>query len=508
MKKNYLLLYLVVCSVLFSSTACSNDDLIEETELVSETQIKHPHRIMANLNPKDYNVNIDMVKGYLRLTKRIDDMRSITPLTIDQDTLAWAVQYQKGWQVLSGDSRMAPVMISCEEGDFEMKEQSLCAEAVNGMLYYIRDIHYGTDTLKDRLWSFLETSKLSTSPQKGPRRIGGEIATRGMWVELETNYESSSAIVPHIIQTSWGQGADNFVWDNYNGSYFFSEFNTFTPKQQGKHTKVGCTAVAAGQIIHHFRKNNHRNIPIPTNGEVLGNNTEPLFYNETTAAWALMEYTYTSSGVKYAALFLSYLGNQMGLDYGLISTGGSIGQAKDAFTDYKLNCDQINSYSFSAIDNSLNNNRPIYVSAMEDNAGNTKHAFIIDSKYEIEETVTTTYLWDSDYEVSWDEYNRLDPWRFDMPDEYDPYENNDVYYEYLANHSRSVSIAMNWGLYGNNNNTYYRVYHYIAPFSDEYGYYPGLNRVYNPNWGIAINNDSIHYNSVVSMLYNIRESNN
>lgn len=97
------LLYLVACTILFSSSACSNEDLIEETELVSESQITPPHRIKANLNPKDYNVNIDMVKGYLMLTKRIDDLRSITPLTIEEDTLAWAVQYRKGWQVLSGD---------------------------------------------------------------------------------------------------------------------------------------------------------------------------------------------------------------------------------------------------------------------------------------------------------------------------------------------------------------------------------------------------------------------
>lgn len=503
------LLYLVACAILFSSTACSNDDLFEETELVSESQVKYPHRIKPNLNPKDYNVNIDMVNGFLRLTKKINELRSITPLTIGQDTIAWAVQYQKGWQVLSGDSRVAPILAFNEEGEFEMKEQSPNAYAMNGFLSYIRDIHYGSDTIKDRLWKFLETSKLSTVPKRGPRRIGGEIATRGMWVELETNYESSSMNVPHIIQTKWGQGANNFEWDNYGGYYFWSEFNTFTPKQQGKHTKVGCTAVAAGQIIHHFRKNgHHRGIQIPTNGYVSGNNTAPHFSDFTTNAWNLMEYEFASTGVKYSALFLSFLGNQMGLNYGLNSTGGTIEQAKDALTEYELIYDQINSYRFSAIDSSLNSNSPVYVSAMEDDYGSTKHAFIIDSKHDIEETVTTTYLWDNDYEVSWEEYNRLDPWRFEMPDEYDPYENNDVYYEFTANHSRSISIAMNWGLYGDNNNTYYRVYHFIAPFSDEYGHFPGINRWYDPNWGIAINNDSIHYNSVVSMLYNIRESNN
>ena len=509
MKRKHLL-YLVACAILFSSTACSNDDLIEETELVSESLVKHPHRIMANLNPKDYNVSIDMVNGYLRLTKKINELRSITPLTIEQDTLAWAVQYQKGWQVLSGDSRMAPVLISCEDGDFELKVPSPNTYVVDGLLHHIRDIHYGTDTIKDRLWIFLETSKLSAAPKRGPRRIGGEIATRGMWVELETNYESSSRTIPHIIQASWGQGADNFEWDYYNGPYFFSHFNSFTKKIQGKHTKVGCTAVTAGQIIHHFRKTNHRNIPIPTNGEVIGNNTVPNFYDDTTAAWVLMENVLPDPptsyyGVKHAALFLSFLGNQMGLDYGLNYTTGDIDDAKAALTDYKLAYDQINSYNFSAIDNSLNNNMPVYVSAKNKKLSNTEHSFIIDSKFEIEERVITTYLWDNDYEVSWEEYNRLDPWRFEMPDEYDPYEDNDVYYEYLANHSKSISLAMNWGWHGTCNSNYYLAYHYIAPFSDEYGYYPGVNCVCEPNWRVIINNDTIYYDQIHNILYNIRE---
>ena len=118
-------------------TGCNADDMIENVMCEKESQFAYPHRIMSNLNPKDYNVNIDMVNGYLRLTKRIDDLRSITPLTIDQDTLAWAVQYQDGWQVFSGDSRMAPVMISSEEGELDLKEQSPNTNAVNGLLYYI-----------------------------------------------------------------------------------------------------------------------------------------------------------------------------------------------------------------------------------------------------------------------------------------------------------------------------------------------------------------------------------
>lgn len=494
MKRKHLL-YLVACAILFSSTACSNDDLIEETELVSETQIEHPHRIMANLNLKDYNVNIDMVKGYLRLTKRIDDMRSITPLTIDQDTLAWAVQYQKGWQVLSGDSRMAPVMISCEEGNFDLKELSSNTNSLNGLLYFIRDTHYGTDTIKDRLWEFLETSELSTSPKKGPHRIGGEIATRGMWVEQDTYYESTLTTIPHVIQTNWNQGSI-IEWNFYNGPYDYNMYyNAFTMTFDGKHSPAGCTAVAAGQIIYHYRKNNPRNISLPQDGYVYGDNTPPVLYNYSTNAWSLIETPYSpDGGVKYTALFLSWLGNMMNLEYHLSGTEGSRQKTIHAFDSCKLDFNETTGYNYYTISSELSNGRPIYIVAGAENSGDTTHAFIIDSKKIYEEFAYVSYLWDNDYEVSWEEYNRLDPWRFEMPDEYDPYENNEVYCEHIITHSQDISFAMNWGGNSIYNNLYYNVYHYISDFIDEAGYYPPVINVYQPYWAAIHHNfDSVRY---------------
>lgn len=511
MKRNHLLLYLVACVILFSSTACSNDDLIEGTELVSETQIKHPHRIMSNLNPKDYNVNIDMVKGYLRLTKRIDDMRSITPLTIDQDTLAWAVQYQKGWQVLSGDSRLAPVMISSEESELDLKEQSPNTNAVNGLLYYIKDIHYGADTLKNRVWKFLETSDLKPRILRSPRRAGGEIATRGMWIAVDSSYEYSNEVtVPHIIQTKWGQGVINTTWNEYSSPnpQHKCPWNGYTETINGKHCVVGCAPVAVGQIIYKYRKNNNRGIAIPMNGNIT--NDIPQFSGFSSNAWSLFANDSSETNLQYTAIFLSYIGSQMGIVYGLTGSSlpeNNIDNAISEFLDFELVCSSGNSYNYNIICGSLANSSPVCVFASEARLPGqpqflvNSHTFILDSKRERNDYIKVTYLWDNDYEVSWEEYNRLDPWRFEMPDDYDPIENNEVFHEHNISISTSIDFAMNWGFDGNSDNVYYIASYRSYPNSDEYGSYPGTYTEYQPYWTYS----SFAFTVIDRLIYNFHE---
>ena len=494
------LLYLVACAILFSSTACSNDDLFEETELVSESQVKYPHRIKPNLNPKDYNVNIDMVNGFLRLTKKINELRSITPLTIEQDTLAWAVQYQKGWEVLSGDSRMVPVMISCEEGDFDLKEQSPNANAVNGLLYYIKDIHYGTDTLKNRVWKFLETSDLYQKKPHSPRRIGGEIMTRGMWVAVDSSYNYSTSTIPHIIQTKWGQG-DTVEWNYYSGPYYCMPWNGFTLTIRNKHTYAGCVAVTACQLVYHYRKDDPRNITLPSEGYISGNNTSPVFSYFTTDIWSSMALYYDPYNIKIknVALFLSYLGNQIGSNYGLNGTSAGAGKIDLALNNYLLDCNSIDNYNYNIVNNNLTGSKPVGVVA--GNTNNSAHAFIIDSKKDVTNYYQVTYLWDNDYEVDYYEYNRYEPWRFEMPEGYDPLENDEVYYYDNIDLSLTVSFAMNWGWDGYCDNTYYSAC--VTDFLiDEYGgVIASPSSEYLPYWAA---NGRI-YNNVTHLVYNIHE---
>ena len=325
-----------------------------------------------------------------------------------------------------------------------------------------------------------------------------------MWVEIDTEYESTITSTPHIIQTNWDQGQRNYVWNNYfDGPFNNVRFNAYTKTIDGKHTLAGCVAVAAGQIIFHFRKNNHRDIPLPTDGYIIGDNIVPVLTNFSTNAWSLIEYN-SSSSVKNAALFLSYLGNGMGLTYGLDGTGGDINDAKTALSNYLLNYNSFEGYDFSIVNNNLSINKPILVSAQR-YGYSSGHEFLIDSKIEHEETVSTTYLWDNEYEVTWEEYNRLDSWRFDMPEEYDPYENNEVFRETIDNHSKSISIAMNWGWGSSYNNQYFIAFNQVDPFTDEYGYYPGVYFIYDPFWTPI---ENYTYKNVRCILYNIAENYN
>lgn len=93
------------------------------------------------------------------------------------------------------------------------------------------------------------------------------------------------------------------------------------------------------------------------------------------------------------------------------------------------------------------------------------------------------------------------PWRFEMPEEYDPLENNEVYYYYTVDHSLSVSFAMNWGWDGYCDNCYYSASMRNYPLTDQYGYYPGSYYEYQPYWAA----DGRVYNNVTRLVYNIHE---
>lgn len=507
--KAKLILMALTISTLF--VACNSDETLVDLETDSLIKEELHGTAKLDLSPNDFDVNIEMVNGYLKFTKRIHDVSDIKPLTLDSDTLAWLVQYKEGWAVLSGDTRMAPIMASSEEGVLDLKAHTPTTQALNGLLLLMRDKHYGTDTIQDRLWDFLSTTESEQKLDSQPRRAGGEIATRGMWVAVDSAYVNSVTTIPHIIQTKWGQGIKGSTWNSYASQDPQNcPWNGYTMTKSGKHTLIGCAPVAVGQIIYKFRAENDHNFSVPMSGFISGDNVPPLFANNSVMAWNLMANNCNDANLKYTALFLSYLGNQMGQVYGLSGTSLPNYKTDSAlvqFTNYGINYNVVNNYNFSIVNNSLNNESPICIFATEDNPQNlpelmlASHVFIIDSKRVVNDQFQVSYLWDNDYEVDYFEYNRLDSWRFEMPDEYDPIENNQVYCNQIISGTQSIQFAMNWGYDGTGDNNYWTASYRVFPSSNEYGYYPGAYFEYSPYWTAK----GISYSSVYRMVYNFNE---
>ena len=505
-----ILLVLLAMSFLFMS--CEGDEYL--ASINQDSQMKKEilgENKMSRKVSDNYSVSFEMIRGYLRITKRNQDVISIEPLILECDTLAWIVQYKDGWQVLSGDSRLAPVLATSDKGTLDTKEQTISLQTLNGLLLYIRDVHYGTNTIKDRLWSFLETSDLYNKSKSGSHRAGGEIATRGMWVAVDSSYVYSVTTIPHIIQTKWGQGIVESNWNNYSSPDPQNcPWNGYTKTKNGVHTLTGCAAVAVGQIIFRFRKNNNRGIEIPMNGTISSDNVTPSFADSSVVAWSLMVNDTNALNHKYTALFLSFLGNQMGLIYGIYGTSlpnYNINAATNQFSNYKINSDSTDVYNYDIVKNSLENGDPICVFATQENPHNlpnmmlASHAFIIDSERIIDDQYCVRYLWDNDYEVDYFEYNQLEPWRFEMPDEYDPIENNEVYRNQIISGTKTVQFAMNWGYDGQGDNNYWTASYLIYPFTDEFGYYPGAYFEYLPYWSSR----GINYSTIDRMVYNFNE---
>ena len=96
---------------------------------------------------------------------------------------------------------------------------------------------------------------------------------------------------------------------------------------------VGCSPVAVGQVVYHYRKNNNRNIAIPI--EAIGpdatNTNQFIVTNSSSEGWNYL------SDSHYIAMFLRDIGKKMKTKYGTTASGTSTSHMSVIRSDYLLN---------------------------------------------------------------------------------------------------------------------------------------------------------------------------
>ena len=363
--------------------ACNDNAFINEPVQESETILS---RSGETTSVENYTVTPEMVCKYLNIARKGKTINSLTPVIENGDTLAYVAQYADtlGWDLISGDRRLYPVLANSEAGVLNLSDTiNPAVGAVKGMIGIVKETKEKNDTLKNNIWKFLEPKEVKTINSPQARGWGF-----GKWVALDTIYENNSYTRPHIIATKWGQ-------DN--------PWNTYTPRINGINTKVGCVPVAVGQIIYHFRKNNHRDIALPSTVEFTDpDNGEPIFSDYTTSLWASLESNYNNVFYNNTGKFLSYLGTQLGTSYGIENSSTTPTRELNIFTNYKL--DYLVSYTYNVytVLYELESSRPVYVCAISQN--NEGHAFIIDGYTHNYERMYIEYMWDPFYELNeWDD---------------------------------------------------------------------------------------------------------
>ena len=259
----------------------------------------------------------------------------------------------------------------------------------------------------------------------------------GMWVALDTISEERTEISNRLIATKWGQA---------------NPWCIYTPYKNNNHCLVGCVGVAVAQYLYYYRKNNHAGYELPTVATFENtSNSTPVFSNFSESAWNGMAHKSTDVGTDKSAMFMSYLGKQLDLDYGLYATGGYVYDTELVLNHYNIIRSESYNYDGESVLYSLENNDPVLI------AGYTTsfegHMFIIDGYQKQIDRTYASFVWDSDYKYTQEDIIKYEGWRFseniDFKDEKGEYAEKELYV------NNNTYIAMNWGWDGYGDDTYY-----------------------------------------------------
>ena len=447
---------LALMGMILMIVSCSDNTVVED---LSQSNTKLIISRSSEIVPAsvDYKVSPEMVCKYLSISRKGYVINKLTPVVRDADTLAYIVQYPAtlGWDLISGDSRIAPILASSDSGVVNVSDsESSDLKALQGMINMVQDMRYSTMTEENQVWVALESKPIN--------RIALVSSETGMWIAIDTISDNTSESVNHIIATKWGQG---------------SPWNEYTPLEKDAkqdyalaHCYVGCPAVAMGQYLYHYRKNDHQNIAIPTRA-VFKDSTEfesPVFACFSVNGWNSLVETSAESNTSRTAIFLSYIGNQLETQYQLFSSGIPGDSTEARFTRvldyYKLEHNIKKTYSLSDVVTSLKAGNPILTFASTENS--LGHSFIIDRYKRNVNRTYVTYFWDADYKITQEDIMYAEPWRFEESVSGSSSDKGD-YLEVDLYTDGGTMLSMNWGYDGRYDNVWYRASSFVLQGDDK-----------------------------------------
>ena len=152
MKKTVLLFTLV--SVILMFVSCTSHYEEEINQVMEQQSVPLTRVSDSGQDNVVYKVDSRLLAKYLRLSGKSEQQHTVTPLVDDGDTLAYCVQYDDGWDIISGDKRCAPVMITSDSGICNIHDYD-----IQGLLDYIKDIKHSNTGEVISTWGFLSNER-------------------------------------------------------------------------------------------------------------------------------------------------------------------------------------------------------------------------------------------------------------------------------------------------------------------------------------------------------------
>ncbi|MBQ6311569.1 MAG: C10 family peptidase [Bacteroidales bacterium] len=469
-------------------TSCSVESLNEPSvpkEDLSSYEISSP-------SPKGYDdffVTESMLKKYLRIVNKGRIVDLIEPVVENGEVLAYYVRFSdnSGWNLIAADTRATPVLSEASKGQLELD----AGGPVNGILGTLKnvvDVKNNPESNIQAIWKFLCPEKYKVKTKSRQKEMRGNIV--GMWMPVDTVFAYDTIFSGRTIATKWGQGKP---WD------------TYTPidsmDSELRHSAVGCTAVASGQILYRYLCLTNGLFYIPDSVNIQTGTPQFISFTSDWSGFALDSLNLDSNSRKKTAKFLSWLGYNMDADYHYNSTPIGIPEAKDFMSDY-LHFNSCHSYDYYIAHSNVLSHIPVLINGWTSDHS-SGHAFIIDACKQIKYQAVVSYIFDPDHEVTDDEFFYYPDWMFQWPGPifgYDPITGN-------AEQSVAIDIVdntyflMNWGWDGDYDDATYMArsknYYYNEDFTE---LYYSTDNIANVCWYVG----DTGYTVVNDMVYGFR----
>lgn len=424
-----------------SCTSQFPEVLVEQNNETHTLQVSGVQKdIMANIMATrfgGYNISNPDTRAMEEFT--------MTPYVLEGDTVMYIVQYKDGWEIYSAKKCAEMIQFKMAQGQFNLNDPAMPPALrflIESRANEIKVISESGKVPEDPSWGpsplILENPEdsnihidydllnqvngYSVSPLAGPWHPEPE----GGWVLIREEVMSEGTTVSEkLIKTLWSQ------WEPWN---------SYTPIKQAsdgtyKNCPLGCAAVALGQYLYytHFKDN----VPECTVDHITWNYSkhEYEFSGNSNIVWDNMAKTPNEESTDAVAIFLAYLGKQLGTSYEVKSSSTKESKILEVLKYYFGNVFSKETFAGNQITNSIMKKYPVICTANPANSDNG-HLFLVD-QYEREYKRTRYYYgWEGPYGPDGVDTNLRDPegniigWAITME--------NDVTLE-------NYRFSMNWG---------------------------------------------------------------
>ena len=438
---------LLSITLLLLFASCSKTEVEESDTVVINDINKTNLETKSECAQRSYEVSQAEANSYM-LSLWPNKHYDVTPIIDGVDTLIYLYNSNDGWVMISGDKRSNPILgksfgARLSVNSLENENLKFWINLSKSEIKHLRESNEGENenTIIWRKLTRANCDKESVLQSRSYKYVVNH--------HLDVEYLEENDVVPHLIQTQWGQG---YPW-NYKCPYD----STYIPV---KRCVTGCTAVAMSQLLYYTH--NHLGVPtglyhtITASSYIWGPQTNIGFsrgdYYSVSSRWSNMALTsgsYTGS-TDYVGDLMLDVGNRVNMNYSSAESGAW--PQLSALQNYSGLTGQEGNYNFSTVYNSLQSYMPVIIVGW--NSGETEgHTWLIDGihRTRIHYSETITFEYDENWMFASEYYDTFD----ELRQRYNINSLDDIQVFHDAHITTHNYYLMNWGYDGSHDTGWY-----------------------------------------------------